>query len=302
MAKRTTPLDLSEYPIADSSRLAYVNSLEGLDTWLKGKPINDESLAEYIGYIFKQGLSPSFAKTVLSAVRWRFLSKDKPDPRGRRCRSALQNFRRQGIGRGRGQVDGLTWERADLLADLATQENNLYGFRDAAVIAVMSDALLRVSEAAAIDLDHVDFGVEDVDGGTLYIPRSKTDQMGKGATLYIRPQTLEYIRTWIDNAGITEGPLFCRIKRTFMKALPNTRINHYNIRYMLRVRAKQAGIKGRISGHSCRVGSAQSLASRQATLVEMQQVGRWASPEMPAHYAQKFTANQSVVARLRPAR
>ena len=44
------------------------------------------------------------------------------------------------------------------------------------------------------------------------------------------------------------------------------------------------GIEGRVSGHSLRVGGAQSLAAGGASLVEMQTAGRWQSPAMPGHY------------------
>ena len=42
-----------------------------------------------------------------------------------------------------------------------------------------------------------------------------------------------------------------------------------------------AGIEGRVSGHSLRVGGAQSLAAAGASIVEMQTAGRWQSPSMP---------------------
>ena len=56
---------------------------------------------------------------------------------------------------------------------------------------------------------------------------------------------------------------------------------------------------GRVSGHSLRVGSAQSLANAGASLVEMQVAGRWRSPVMPALYAQGQLPKQGAVARLR---
>ena len=37
------------------------------------------------------------------------------------------------------------------------------------------------------------------------------------------------------------------------------------------------GIEGRVSGHSLRVGRAQSLAAGGASLVELQTAGRWQS-------------------------
>ena len=42
------------------------------------------------------------------------------------------------------------------------------------------------------------------------------------------------------------------------------------------------GSPDRISGHSLRVGSAQSLAAAGAGLVELQQAGDWKAPQMPA--------------------
>ena len=59
-------------------------------------------------------------------------------------------------GRGRGQVQGLDWRADDLAAGIAADGGrSLAERRDAAIIQVMSDALLRVSEAAALDVAEV---------------------------------------------------------------------------------------------------------------------------------------------------
>ena len=58
-------------------------------------------------------------------------------------------------------------------------------------------------------------------------------------------------------------------------------------------------MQGRVSGHSLRVGGAQSLAAGGASLVEMQQAGRWQSPSMPGHYAKGQLADRGAVARIR---
>ena len=52
-----------------------------------------------------------------------------------------------------------------------------------------------------------------------------------------------------------------------------------------------------ISSHSLRVGSAVSLAREGASLVAMQNAGRWKSPNMPAHYAEAEFAERGAVAR-----
>ncbi len=59
------------------------------------------------------------------------------------------------------------------------------------------------------------------------------------------------------------------------------RLTERSIRRIIIRRARDAGVKGRISGNGLRVGGAQSLAAAGASLVEMQFAGRWRSPVMP---------------------
>lgn len=182
------------------------------------------------------------------------------------------------------------------MTSLAAQGGSLWGLRDAALIAVMSDALLRISEAAAL-------GVADVnpaqDGaGTLPLAQSKTDQQAEGTVLHLRAVTLRRVSVWTGAAEIDSGPLFRRIRKG--GRVEATALTAKSIRAIIQRWAKVAGVSGRVSGHSLRVGAAQSLVAAGATLPELQQAGRWLSPSMPAHYARGQLAGQGAVARLRP--
>ena len=77
------------------------------------------------------------------------------------------------------------------------------------------------------------------------------------------------------------------------------RISARSVRTIIAKRAADAGIEGRVSGHSLRVGSAQSLAAAGASVVDMQTAGRWKDSAMPAHYARGALAGRGAVARLR---
>ena len=77
------------------------------------------------------------------------------------------------------------------------------GFRDAALIAVASDALLRVSEVAALEVGDIDWS-----SSALLVRRSKTDQEAEGAVLYLGEPTLNRVREWLEASEISEGPLF----------------------------------------------------------------------------------------------
>ena len=54
-----------------------------------------------------------------------------------------------------------------------------------------------------------------------------------------------------------------------------------------------------VSAHSFRIGSAQSLARRGATLPQLQTAGRWKSPLMPAAYCRNEAAGNGAIARFR---
>ncbi len=96
---------------------------------MKGREVNDETLSAYLSYLFDCGKSPNYASISIAAARWRCESEDLPDPRGKRCRNAIKNYRRQAFDRGRGQVDGLTFEDAEKMMTRAAGEKTIYGER-----------------------------------------------------------------------------------------------------------------------------------------------------------------------------
>ena len=65
----------------------------------------------------------------------------------------LAGIRREGKDRGRGQADGLTWSDVERVCAFAEMDKSIAGLRDSALIRLMSDCLLRVSEVVAVNLD-----------------------------------------------------------------------------------------------------------------------------------------------------
>lgn len=193
-----------------------------------------------------------------------------------------------------GSPDGLRWEDADRIAAAAAAEGTPVGLRDAALIATMSDALLRRSEAAALDVRDIR---RQPDGTAVaHIRRSKTDQLSRGTSQHLTSTTAARIDAWLQAAGIAadaDAPLWQRQGRT------GGRVDADLIGRIVRRRARAVGITGRITGHSLRRGAAQSLVAAGATLPETMDAGRWSSAEMVARYARDELARTSAVARLR---
>ena len=307
----TTPLSeeahrLMEASISQNTRKAYAAALDRLDRFLDGQPLTDETLANYLSLLHEHGhpsprtdhqprpLSPPSLALIVQAVR--FVEKLQQRPSsvvGPLTERTLAGARRQGKDRGRGQVAALTREHLAVMVRDSERKDTLAGVRDAALFRVMSDGLLRISEAVGIDCHHI---TEDADGsGRLLLPSSKTDQEGKGFLLYLQPGTLRAVLEYTARAGFMEGPLFRRMQKG--DHIDPRRLTADGARLIIKAAARAANIEG-ISGHSFRIGTAQSLAEKGASLVDLQNAGRWKSPDMPAHYTRKQEAGKGAVARL----
>ena len=282
--------DLAKASMAQNTRRAYEAALRGFER--SGRPETDAGVAAYLGDLYEEGLSAACAAMAVAALRFRARLGGRPSPVGAASERVLAGFRRLAAERGRGQVAGVRWEQADRAAAMAERSGGPGGLRDAAIIAVASDALLRVSEISALDVIDV-----NPDEKTVLVRRSKTDQEGEGVLQFLGEPTVARVRAWLLGASLTEGPLFRAVHRT--GRVQAGRLTDRSLRRIVTRWGRAAGVKGRVSGHSLRVGGAQSLASAGASLVEMQIAGRWRSPAMPGRYAQGQLAQHGAVARLR---
>ena len=166
---------------------------------------------------------------------------------------------------------------------------------DIALIAVMRDALLRRSEAAA--LNWADIAAAPDGTGTLYIARSKTDQEAEGRTQHLRRPTMRYLSAIRPEDAADDAPVF-----DLSESQISRRIKQAAQAAGLAPDVDPADPKDRdnpFSSHSARVGMAIDLTRRDAPLQELQAAGRWESPTMPGRYAQ--LAGLNAVARRMPA-
>ena len=290
LAQAHPAADLVQASMSVNTRRSYEVALRGFEC--SGRPETDAGVAAYLGDLYEGGRSAASAAMAVAALRFRARLNNRPSPVGAASERVLAGFRRLAFERGYGQVAGVRWEEADRAAELAEAAGGLAGLRDAAIVAVASDALLRVSEISDLDIQDVNLFEQ-----TVLIRRSKTDQEGAGVVQFIGEPTAGRVRAWLEIASLSEGALFRPVHRS--GRLRKGRLTKGSIRRIIIRRARDAGAEGRVSGHSLRVGSAQSLATAGASLVEMQVAGRWQSPVMPGRYAQGQLAKQGAVARLR---
>ena len=260
-----------------------------IEAWLGGRSLDDGLLAEYITGLHAQGKSPATISQAVAAVRWQARN-NGVEIVGEVTTRTLAGIRRKGKDRGRGQVDGLRWSDVERVCAFAEMDKSIAGLRDSALIRLMSDCLLRVSEAVAVD-------VEDLKDKTLIVKSSKTDQEGVGETLYVTSDTRRIINRYQERGCIDGGALFRSVRRG--DHVQAGRLTARSARRQITYWSELAGVEGFISGHSLRVGSAVSLAKAGASVVEMQVAGRWKSSQMPAHYAKAELAERGAIARFK---
>ena len=281
--------------LSENTRAAYQKWIARLEAiGVAVESLTDESLAVVIGQMEDKAgkpLSPATLSLTVASVKWyhRHILRGATD--WTTTDKRLLSIKRDSVNRGAGQVDGLAWADVDVITRLSALDGTARGLRDAVLVRLMSDCLLRISEAVAVN-------VEDLSDSTLIVHRSKTDQTGEGAVLFVGKETIDLIRRYQAVSEVSSGALFRRIRRGDTVTAHRLTLN--GARQAIKDAAELVGIPSdRVSGHSLRVGSAVSLAQAGASVVEMQGAGRWKSPQMPAHYARVQEAEQGAIARLR---
>ena len=154
------------------------------------------------------------------------------------------------------------------------------GIKDLAIIGLMRDALLRRSECAALTWNDL---ITEPDGsGRLIIRYSKTDQEGKGSIRYVSAMIVEYIMVYKLVQSSTESMFDLSASQICRR---------------IKALCDQAGLKGKFSGHSPRIGMAIDLARAGVSLPALMEAGRWKSSSMPAHYVRAVEAGSGAVAK-----
>ena len=291
--------DLIEKSFAENTIRNRRHALKQVQEWLQGKQITDGLLATYITHLFDQGKAPGTISIAVSAVKWLLKHQNGGTPVELPITSAtLSGIRREGRDRGRGQRNGLTWKEVERICAVQEADDTLRGIRNSAILRVMSDGLLRISEVTELR-------ISDLEDNTLRLRFSKTDQEGSGEHLYLCEDTRKIVTEWLKRSELTEGYLFRRMTprgdnlyRDKETGEPS-KLTDDGVRRIIKSCAARVGLTEKVSGHSLRIGTTVSLAQRGASLVDIQVAGRWKDPGMPAHYARALFVERGAIARFK---
>ena len=126
--------------------------------------------------------------------------------------------------------------------------------------------------------------------GKLYIPFSKTDPDGDGASVHITERSIgDVSRMW---KGMVKAGLWDPHEERIFPFKRNW------LSQRIKDAAARIGLSGKYGSHSLRIGMAQDMTVAGCSLLMIMKAGRWRSPEMPARYTEGLLPEEFPTARL----
>lgn len=248
-------------------------------------PADPGHVAAYLASRAESGSGMATLKMAVAAIGEAHRLQDLPNPcADRLVKTAMQGFARQSADAGVAvrQATGLTSEAVAAIRGAINGRANdcPRAARDVAIVQVMADAGLRRSEAAALEWGDVQ--AEGDGSGRITVRRSKTDQEAEGAVVAITPQAMADLERMAGLRGSRDPgeSVFGLSDRQIARRIAAT--------------AKAAGLDGRFSGHSGRVGMAQRMTRNGAPAAAVMRQGRWETTRMVARYTRNESAGEAL--------
>jgi site-specific recombinase XerD len=165
--------------------------------------------------------------------------------------------------------------------------DTLQGKRDRALLLLGFAGAFRRSELVAINVENLTFSDEGVD---VFLPKSKTDQEGKGQSVAVLNgkalKPADKLKEWLGAAGIVAGPIFRRINRG--DHLADDALTSQSVALIVKRYAEAAGLDvAKLSGHSLRAGFVTSAAENRASISRIMEVTRHRDPRTVETYVRR---------------
>jgi integrase len=297
-----TALDYARQALSPATRRAYGSHLRAWEVWCRAKGIDSVPAAPALvaNHLAEQAGRRAYVTLTsrLSAIARAHAMLRLPfDARDPDLRKTLQGIARAHGIRPKRQATALL--TSDVLRLASICGGDLRGMRDRALILLGFAGAFRRSELVAIRVADLTFGAQ---GLTVFLPRSKTDQVGEGSLVAIAANPLAAscpvtaVRSWLAMAGITQGCVFRRITRD--DAVGRHGLAGESVRLILKERAWEAGYRGeeldRITPHSLRAGCITTLVQASVHERDIMAHSRHGSQTVMRGYIRGATATNAM--------
>jgi site-specific recombinase XerD len=277
--------------IAENTRRSYANDWKSFSGWCAAErysclPAGAATVAAYLADMADHGKKASTIDRARAAIRKAHEVAGLDDPTATAgVRQTLKGIRRT---IGTAPTQKAPTMCADIKTMCATLPDTTKGIRDRALLLVGFAGAFRRAELVGIAAEHI---TETPDGIIIQLPKSKTDQEGKGRLVGIKrtehPATcpVRALLTWITVANVTSGSVFRTIDRHGNIKGP---ITAQSVALVVKEYAQAAGLDpAKYSGHSLRAGLVTQAAKNKASLSDIMRQTGHRSTETVNRYIRK---------------
>lgn len=236
--------------------------------------IKDEELYNYLDECLRNGFRSNYIRTELNAMKWIHKHLANIPRCWFKSEQLLKDYATTHESE---EPKGISWDQVEDICNVASIEKSMSSYRDIALIRVMSDCLLRVSEVIQIDTNHIK-------GYSIKFGYSR---------LQIGPKTKKALDQYKKVAKITSGPLFRPNGKGF--ELRNERMSDTSARAAIKHRITSAGIKTPYVGNSFRAGSIESFLRAGASLEAVQELSRHKTKNSLLQYINKESNTENIL-------
>jgi integrase len=287
-----TALAYARQALSPATRRAYGSHLRAWEAWCQARdtlpaPAAPALVANHLAELAGQRAYVTLSSRLSAIAQAHHLLRLPFDLRDPELRKTLQGIARAHGTRPKRQAAPLL--TADVIRIAAACDGSLRGERDRALILLGFAGAFRRAELIEIRAGDLSFGPH---GLTVFLPRSKADQIGEGSLVHVAANPLAAhcpvaaVRAWLDAAGIRQGWVFRRITRS--DAIGRQGLSAESVRLILKDRAWQAGYRGealdRITPHSLRAGCITTLAQASVHERDIMQHSRHGSQAVMRGY------------------
>jgi site-specific recombinase XerD len=282
--------DYASESLAPATRRAYQTDVDTFLAWCRGRavealPAEPEVVAAFLAHEAERGLRASTIARRASGIRLLHRAAGFETPTTSEIvRTTLKGIRRS-LGVAPQQKAPAT---AEVVLDMVKEvPDSILGIRDRALLLFAFASACRRSELSSMLASHL---TEVPDGFRVMIPRSKGDQEGEGQEIAVvrgrKACPVAAMKSWLEAAGITKGPVFRRMRRGGV--VLDDALRPQGIAQVVKLYAEKAGYNpADYSGHSLRSGFLTSAAARGASIFKLIEVSRHKSTDTLRGYIRK---------------
>ncbi len=264
-------------------------------------PVAFDDLRVFVDALIDAGRKRATVEHHLYTVRQACAFYGCPDPMGTPVAKAYwRDVCRDRLVAAKRQAEGLRQDDVEVMVaglDPAIPQQA----RDAALARMAYDLLARRDELATALW--TDLRLPAHGPGFYRVPRSKTDQEGKGTLLALSRATVDALLAWRRHAHPDLPYVFqpMKVKRhrsgSNKGAVIVRPLDAGEIPKIWNRLAMSAGIdvsERRFSGHSARVGASQDVTDAGGDVALLMKLGRWRTPVQPARYGEAGIAERAM--------